>query len=74
MWWLGSLPCAYCPISPVMSAWSRPVVAMDAVKSLSSWASRLSVPPMQAASSSMACGAKRLYCQALASVKWKFTS
>ena len=45
MWWLGSLPWAYWPIRPVMSAWSRPQVSLAMVKSESSTASQAASPP-----------------------------
>ena len=80
MWWLGSLPWAYCPTSPVMSACSRPTVAEGAEKRPSSSVSnrfnpaRRSPLPSWAVHPAKSCTGAKEYCQALASVKWLFTS
>jgi hypothetical protein len=68
MWWLGSLPWAYWPTSPVMSAWARPVVRLLAAKRSSSAFSSAGGPPSRCIQPSTSWGTKKLYCQALASV------
>ena len=69
MWWLGSLPCAYCPIRPEMSGEaSSPVTAESAANSASSLAMNASSPPISPISPRTSCGANHECCQAFPSV------
>lgn len=68
MWWLGSLPWAYCPIRPEMSGEvSAPSITELTVKSESSLPSMRARLPKQDSSPATSCGASHVYCQALPS-------
>ena len=68
MWWLGSLPWAYWPISPEMSGEVSPPSTTElTVKSESSFSIIFSLLPKQASNPATSCGASHVYCQALPS-------
>ena len=69
-WWLGSLPCTYCPISPVTSSTSpMPSVFDGASKRESSFFTKASRPPIASTSPCGFCITCHVYWNAFPSVK-----
>ena len=69
MWWLGSLPWAYCPTIPVISAtFQAPPVSLDELNSSSSQSIIESSPPLTSIRPFTSCCTWKEYCQELASV------
>jgi hypothetical protein len=69
MWWLGSLPWAYWPMSPVMSAETlSPVMMVSSSKRESSLARKGSSPPMASMRPRTSWGTNQECCQAFPSV------
>ncbi len=69
MLWLGSLPWAYWPISPLMSAETfSPVTTVSWSNSSSSMATNGASPPWASISPSTSWGTNQACCQALPSV------
>ena len=68
MWWLGSLPWAYCPLRPVMSQSPMSSSGDSSVKRRSRALTNSSRPPKSCTMPFTSCGTKKRYCQGVASV------
>src|SRR5665648_68377 len=73
MWWLGSFPCAYCPIRPEISTKSALDVGFTTNKESNEEAKFFSLPN-RLIKPFISCGTKKRYCQAVASVQPRPTS